>query len=393
MKQDAKGWRLPGVDYTGGDMVTPHAGVELAAGTQIPGGVVLNYGVTLSSFTLEPGSVLPVTAALAQPLTLPAGAILSAAVFNADGSVALAAGTAGAASHAGGGHETGRRLAVTAMTFLATTEWPAGIAAQPAERPLWFQPADAGAQRHPAARRFRPAPTSSSIPAWSTWTCVRSSTTRRGQVWAVAPMLPEGSQSWSMRLVGGADLDGADTRATQYGVKRGNLVLADNHYGMYGFDAPGFLWTQQGADDIGMPWLAGTVIDEQFIIDNFGYPSAALMCRTCPTTARPRIPRIIWRLPRPRASACCAPAPATWTCWPAATAHAFAVRRLYRRRLVGRHPGRRPVQPAAPEGPGRHGDERSQPGLRALRQRRRAKRLPRLVSGRRRQRPCAPAPT
>ena len=100
-------------------------------------------------------------------------------------------------------------------------------------------------------------------------------------------MLPEGSQSWSMRLVGGADLDGADTRATQYGVKRGNLVLADNHYGMYGFDAPGnFLWTQQGADDIGMPWLAGTVIDEQFIIDNFGYPSAALMCATCPTTAR-----------------------------------------------------------------------------------------------------------
>ena len=101
----------------------------------------------------------------------------------------------------------------------------------------------------------------------------------QGKVWAVAPMLPEGSQSWSMRLVGGADLDGADTRATQYGVKRGNLVLADNHYGMYGFDAPGnFLWTQQGADDIGMPWLAGTVIDEQFIIDNFGYPSAALMC-------------------------------------------------------------------------------------------------------------------
>ena len=46
------------MDYTG-DMVTPHAGVELAAGTQIPGGVVLNYGVTLSSFTLEPGSVLP----------------------------------------------------------------------------------------------------------------------------------------------------------------------------------------------------------------------------------------------------------------------------------------------------------------------------------------------
>ena len=72
-------------------MVTPHAGAGRRHAD--PGGVVLNYGVTLSSFTLEPGSVLPVTAALAQPLTLPAGAILSAAVLNADGSVALAAGT------------------------------------------------------------------------------------------------------------------------------------------------------------------------------------------------------------------------------------------------------------------------------------------------------------
>ena len=142
----------------------------------------------------------------------------------------------------------------------------------------------------------------------------------QGKVWAVAPMLPEGSQSWSMRLVGGADLDGADTRATQYGVKRGNLVLADNHYGMYGFDAPGnFLWTQQGADDIGMPWLAGTVIDEQFIIDNFGYPSAALMCKDVPDYCKAKDPKDYLAAPRPRASACCAPAPATWTCWPAAT--------------------------------------------------------------------------
>ena len=187
----------------------------------------------------------------------------------------------------------------------------------------------------------------------------------QGKVWAVAPMLPEGSQSWSMRLVGGADLDGADTRATQYGVKRGNLVLADNHYGMYGFDAPGnFLWTQQGADDIGMPWLAGTVIDEQFIIDNFGYPSAALMCDV-PDYCKAKDPGLSGGS-RDRALQRAAhrhrrPGPAGRR----RPAHAFAVRRLYRRRLVGRHPGRRPVQPAAPEGPGRHGDERSQPGLRA----------------------------
>ena len=171
----------------------------------------------------------------------------------------------------------------------------------------------------------------------------------QGKVWAVAPMLPEGSQSWSMRLVGGADLDGADTRATQYGVKRGNLVLADNHYGMYGFDAPGnFLWTQQGADDIGMP-LAGRHGDRRAVHHRQLRLSVSRVdARTCPTTAK--APRIIWRLPRPRASACCAPAPATWTCWPAATCACIRCTASYRRRLVGRHPGRRPVQPAAPEG-------------------------------------------
>ena len=67
--------------------------------------------------------MLPVTAALAQPLTLPAGAILSAAVFNADGSVALAAGTelAQPRTLAAG---TNWPPAHHGMTFLATTEWP-----------------------------------------------------------------------------------------------------------------------------------------------------------------------------------------------------------------------------------------------------------------------------
>ena len=276
-------------------MVTPHAGVELAAGTQIPGGVVLNYGVTLSSFTLEPGSVLPVTAALAQPLTLPAGAILSAAVLNADGSVALAAGTVLAQPRTlAAGAKLAAGWRITAMTFLATTEWPAGIALPNLPNVPYGSnlltlarnvilprgaliPSGANVKLNPGVQYVDLRPVVNDA---------------QGKVWAVAPMLPEGSQSWSMRLVGGADLDGADTRATQYGVKRGNLVLADNHYGMYGFDAPGnFLWTQQGADDIGMPWLAGTVIDEQFIIDNFGYPSAALMCKDVPDYCKAKEPK------------------------------------------------------------------------------------------------------
>ena len=40
-----------------------------------------------------------------------------------------------------------------------------------------------------------------------------------------------------------------------------------------------------------MPWLAGTVIDEQFIIDNFGYPSAALMCKDVPDYCKAKEPK------------------------------------------------------------------------------------------------------
>ena len=207
------------------------------------------------------------------------------------------------------------------MTFLATTEWPAGIALPNLPNVPY------GSNLLTLARNVIP-PRGALIPSGANvklnpgveYVDLRPVVNdAQGKVWAVAPMLPEGSQSWSMRLVGGADLDGADTRATQYGVKRGNLVLADNHYGMYGFDAPGnFLWTQQGADDIGMPWLAGTVIDEQFIIDNFGYPSAALMCKDVPDYCKARIPDYL-----------AAPATARFsvlrtgtgdlTCWPAAT--------------------------------------------------------------------------
>ena len=32
----------------------------------------------------------------------------------------------------------------------------------------------------------------------------------QGKLWAIAPMLAEGSQAWGMRLVAGADLDGAE---------------------------------------------------------------------------------------------------------------------------------------------------------------------------------------
>ncbi|ARP96342.1 hypothetical protein CAL15_19360 [Bordetella genomosp. 13] len=55
---------------------------------------------------------------------------------------------------------------------------------------------------------------------------------RAGQVWALAPMLAPGSQSWSMRFVSGADLAASDTRAVrpvQALDAGGDLVLEDRH--------------------------------------------------------------------------------------------------------------------------------------------------------------------
>ena len=50
--------------------------------------------------------------------------------------------------------------------------------------------------------------------------------------WAAAQMLPEGSQSWSVRLVAGADLAAADNRLVDPYAERGSLKVADTHYGM-----------------------------------------------------------------------------------------------------------------------------------------------------------------
>lgn len=58
----------------------------------------------------------------------------------------------------------------------------------------------------------------------------------QGRMWAAAPMLRQGSQSWSMRFVAGADVASADGRALraaselQAAGQTGDLSLSDRHY-------------------------------------------------------------------------------------------------------------------------------------------------------------------
>ncbi len=67
----------------------------------------------------------------------------------------------------------------------------------------------------------------------TTTTTTTTTTYKSGQVWAVAPLLAPGSQSWSMRFVGGADLTAADTRSLQTAdalAGAGNVTLNDPHF-------------------------------------------------------------------------------------------------------------------------------------------------------------------
>src|SRR5690606_20683691 len=63
----------------------------------------------------------------------------------------------------------------------------------------------------------------------------------QGKNWAVAAMLPEGSQSWSMRIVAGADTQAADSRLTGKEAT-GSLSLADTHYSLFRETAGGGAW-------------------------------------------------------------------------------------------------------------------------------------------------------
>lgn len=235
---DDSGWVLtPGMQSFGGDVVVPGPGVELADGTRFPPGKVLNYDLPIQAITLASGTELPATALLAADLKLPAGTVLSAAVRDADGNVLYAAGTVlpqTVTLAAGVRLDAGFRLP-TAISLQAMT-WPAGV-------PL---PSRAGS--HPntdpdgvflAGKLALPVgaliPSMTEVKLVGDVLSVPLRTVNgeaMGRNWAVAAMLPEGSLSWSLRLVAGADLDAADPRLTSPD-SGGRLTLADTHYSLY----------------------------------------------------------------------------------------------------------------------------------------------------------------
>ncbi|WP_185545905.1 filamentous haemagglutinin family protein [Variovorax sp. KBW07] len=272
---DDKGWVLPsGRIPQGGDVVLPQGGrVTLDTGTFFQSGRVLNFDLPMQPMSLARGTLLPVTATLSQPLALAKGAVLGGPVLDAAGNVLYAAGTVLPSDVTlPAGTRLGAGFRLNSVANVAAMNWPRGVA-------LPFPEGEVNDQAYPGAPvngvqlarplalakgAVIPSETRVRLPGGIDLVDLRERDAdgNQGRTWALAPLLAQGSQSWDLRLVGGADLSAADTRLTQPHAKAG-IRLADTHYGsnfnkveipgtatpgefVWAIDADVALWEEQG---------------------------------------------------------------------------------------------------------------------------------------------------
>ncbi|WP_238926427.1 filamentous haemagglutinin family protein [Achromobacter xylosoxidans] len=230
---DENGWILtPGTQPFGGDVVLPRGGVELAEGTEFPGGRTLNYPLPLQATTLAAGTRLPVEAVLDQSLSLAPGTVVSGDVRDAAGQLLYGAGTVLAqAVELPAGTRLGAGTLLAQGTALQAFTWPADVALPNLHT---TQGNEANVLRLAGTITLKlgaliPSQAKLMLPAGTEYVPLRpDATAAQRRNWALAPMLPAGSQSWSVQLVAGADLEAADPRRVLPGA--GHLTLADSHY-------------------------------------------------------------------------------------------------------------------------------------------------------------------
>ncbi|AZD15689.1 filamentous hemagglutinin family protein [Pseudomonas chlororaphis] len=225
-RTDGNGWLLiPGKQPFGADLVVPGAGVELAEGTLYPAGSLLNYDLPFKGASLPAGLELPTAMSLGEALNLPAGTLLQAAIHDAGGNLLYAAGTLLSETvtlPADTRLDAGTRLSMDIT--VKDGIWPKGVAVPRTGLTLRGAMALATGALIPSGTDVKLAEGVDLIELRPVNNGVQ------GRNWAVASLLPEGSQSWSMRWVAGADTEAADTRLTRPHAEAGSLQLADGHY-------------------------------------------------------------------------------------------------------------------------------------------------------------------
>lgn len=247
--QDDAGWLLTsGNQPYGNDIIVPRSGITLADGTLFAPGTMLNYDVPLRAFTLPANTTVPASLTLGQGLNLPAGTVLRAAVRDGAGNVVYPAGTVlrqNTALTAGMVLDAGSVIA--APVSVASIVWPkrVSLAAQGTAGVALN-----GALALPVGALI-PGSANVKLPDDAKFVELRDTVNgSQGSNWAIAPMLKSGTESWSMRLVGGADINAADSRMVRPDVSQsGNLVLGDSHLSANTVvTEPGWTWTQAAQD-------------------------------------------------------------------------------------------------------------------------------------------------
>ncbi|KOQ76888.1 filamentous haemagglutinin family protein [Stenotrophomonas maltophilia] len=210
----------------GGDIVVPIDGVTLQAATRFPKGAVLNYAIPVTQTDVPAGTVLPAEMRLGARLLLAAGTVLPAAVTLADGTVLAAGSLLQQPLQLAAGDRLGAGFRLASKATLAAQLWPAG-AALPEAMEL------SGAVAL-APGSLIPSMTAVKLPGGKPVNLRPADANgRQGRNWALAAMLPEGTTSWDVTAVAGADTSAADPRLRRLDAK-GDLILADSHYGTIG---------------------------------------------------------------------------------------------------------------------------------------------------------------
>lgn len=272
---DEGGWQLyearngsAGHTPFGGDLVVPVDGVKLQPGTEFQAGTRLNYDVPVESVTLPVGTVLPAPMEISQTLRLPAGTVLGAAVTTQSGQT-LAAGTVLQEPLVlAAGARLGAGFRLRSAVQMAAQEWPAGAVLPVALRLAREVELKVGA--------YIPSLTKVELPGDAPVNLRPADANgNQGRNWALAPMLADGTTSWDLTVVAGADAGAADPRSRSWG-SEGSVVLADTHQGSIGTVKTEIIWVgdralteQASLDWIGDTSYAGRPIAE--LADMFGF--------------------------------------------------------------------------------------------------------------------------
>ncbi len=235
--------------------------------TTIQNNDILGYALPITGGTLNANASVPAITTGA-PVTL-AAAVTVAGQFVATGATGpfalgqiIPAGTVlPAGTTLGAGARLPQAVAINAVT------WPAGV-------PLADFAAPVGLLGNVTV------PAGGLLPAGSILAFVgtpneragTAATTPQGAIFADAALLPAGSLSWSLRLVSGANLAGADTEAVQPALTQaaanilapaetpGDIVLADQHYGGTLHNLPSYSVLRTGTGTLDLV-AAGSVVE------------------------------------------------------------------------------------------------------------------------------------